>query len=391
MFFKARIGDTRVHAALLEYHRRNITNKDTISQLLKADHNISLSASSVTRHKRHWGIKGSRGTTQTMPDLDKRQFVLDEMAQDPNRKRGPRTIKERLALEHNVHLTREFIENTMREEDPEGFQSRDPTAKKISRAVLSGDGHDKLAAIGFPIWGVRDVWSGKWLGLWVVPNNRLKDTIGYLYLKLVHEYGGIPIQMTTDCGSELVTVYGFANALREEFASDLPIDILPAHKFLQSIHNITIERGWLRLRLDWGENVKIFWDAGAGIYNASDPKHDALVRWLWPTLIQAELESLKDRFNNHRVRTDKGKYLPSGLSPNIAFSLYHKYRGENGLQHVDRGVIAKLMEDIGGEDLIRFVSVDYAVHAQQIYNNLDFPKLSLSNIWDVFQAMLPHI
>lgn len=153
-----------------------------------------------------------------MPDLDKRQFVLDEMAQDPNRKRGPRTIKERLALEHNVHLTRsvrsinlllnqyiyyithrEFIENTMREEDPEGFQSRDPTAKKISRGVLvclgphqewSGNGHDKLAAIGFPIWGVRDVWSGKWLGLWVVPNNRLKDTIGYLYLKLVHEYGG---------------------------------------------------------------------------------------------------------------------------------------------------------------------------------------------------------
>lgn len=61
---------------------------------------------------------------------------------------------------------------------------------------------------------------------------------------------------------------------REEFASDLPIDILPAHKFLQSIHNITIERGWLRLRLDWGENVKIFWDAGAGIYNASDPKHE---------------------------------------------------------------------------------------------------------------------
>lgn len=108
-------------------------------------------------------------------------------------------------------------------------------------------------------------------------------------------------------------------------------------------------------------------------------------------MIQAELESLKDRFNNHRVRTDKGKYLPSGVSPNIAFSLYHKYRGENGLQHVDREVIAKLMEDIGGEDLIRFVSVDYAAHAQQIYNNLDFPKLSLSNIWDVFQAMLPHI
>lgn len=60
---------------------------------------------------------------------------------------------------------------------------------------------------------------------------------------------------------------------REELASNLPIDILPVHKFLQSIHNITIERGWLRLCLDWGENVKIYWDVGAGIYNPSDPQH----------------------------------------------------------------------------------------------------------------------
>ncbi|KAJ3924381.1 MAG: hypothetical protein NXY57DRAFT_359343 [Lentinula lateritia] len=222
----------------------------------------------------------------SMPDLDKRQLVFDEMAKNPNGKRGPRTIKECLSMEHGVHLTREFIEDTMREEDPEGFRLCDPTSEKIPRTVLvcigphqewSGDGHDKLAAIGFPIWGVRDVWSGKWLGLWVVPNNRLKDTIGYLYLKLVHEYGGVPIQMTTDCGSELVTVYGFANALREELASNLPIDILPVHKFLQSIHNITIERGWLRLCLDWGENVKIYWDVGAGIYNPSDPQHNSLV------------------------------------------------------------------------------------------------------------------
>lgn len=70
----------------------------------------------------------------------------------------------------------------------------------------------------------------------------------------------------------------FAHPLlfREEFASDLPIDVLPPHKFLQSIYNITIERGWLRLRLDWGENVKIFWDAGSGIYNASDPEHESV-------------------------------------------------------------------------------------------------------------------
>jgi hypothetical protein len=54
----------------------------------------------------------------------------------------------------------------------------------------SGDGHDKLAQIGFPIWGIRDKWSGKWLGLWVVPNNRLKLVIAYLYLRLIIELEG---------------------------------------------------------------------------------------------------------------------------------------------------------------------------------------------------------
>lgn len=95
----------------------------------------------------------------------------------------------------------------------------------------SGDGHDKLSAIGYPIWGIRDVWSGKWLGLWVLPNNCLKLAIAYLYLSLVEELGGIynlipvfhpidqtnigmSIQSTTDCGSETTQVYGFASALR---------------------------------------------------------------------------------------------------------------------------------------------------------------------------------
>lgn len=87
----------------------------------------------------------------------------------------------------------------MRLLDPKGFSLREPAAKKKHRGVLvslgphhewSADGHDKLAQIGFPIWGVRDKWSGKWLGLWVVPNNRRLKATAYLYLKLVAELGG---------------------------------------------------------------------------------------------------------------------------------------------------------------------------------------------------------
>ncbi|KAG5345375.1 hypothetical protein C0989_001598, partial [Termitomyces sp. Mn162] len=92
-----------------------------------------------------------------------------------------------------------FVRSEMHLQDPEGFTIREPGSKKIKRGVLvllgphhewSGDGHDKLAAIGFPIWGVRDVWSGKWLGLWVVPNNRRQKAVALLFLRLINEYGG---------------------------------------------------------------------------------------------------------------------------------------------------------------------------------------------------------
>ena len=60
---------------------------------------------------------------------------------------------------------------------------------------------------------------------------------------------------------------------REYFSPHLDREQLVAHMFLKSVHNITIEKGWLRVRLQWGENVKIFWDAGSDIYNSTNNHH----------------------------------------------------------------------------------------------------------------------
>jgi hypothetical protein len=140
-------------------------------------------------------------------------------------------------------LFRGFINNEMRKQDPEGFTNREPAiGKKVLRTPLialgphhkwSADGHDKLLRLGFPIYGIRDKWSGKWLGLWVVPNNRLKLAVAFLYLSLVKDLGGVlyfnliylthssidinlgmPIQSTTDAGSETTLMFALANALR---------------------------------------------------------------------------------------------------------------------------------------------------------------------------------
>ncbi|KAG2032503.1 hypothetical protein BDR03DRAFT_985638 [Suillus americanus] len=335
-------NDQLIKQILTQYHHNGITDRKKISRLLKMEHGVTMSAQS----------------THSLPVSTKQQLVLDQLAQDPLHHRGPRLVQEAIMADTG-HL------------------------------LMSGDGHDKLSKIGFPIWAIRDQWSGKWLGMWVVPNNRLKTSIAYLYLSLVYEIGGMPLQTTTDCGSETTEVYGFATALREFFSPNLSTDELSAHQFLKSVHNITIKWGWLCVRLQWGDNVKVFWEAGEEIYNDMDPRQYDLVQWLWLQLIQQELDKLKHRLNTHTVRFDRNKILPSGVSSNIAMALHKDYGAEDCLQLVDRDVVKNLMVEIGGEDLVRFVDVEYSAHAQLIFDNLGFKDLTFQNVWPIFSAMLP--
>ncbi|KAF5386057.1 hypothetical protein D9615_002423 [Tricholomella constricta] len=392
--------DPHTAAALQDYFKRNITNRKMISELLWTDHKIQLSEASVARRCKQLGLFGSGKTTREMSESDKRQLVLDQMSQDPTGRRGPRLTREAIIFNTGIHLTRKCIIDEMRLHHPEGFKLREPSVKKIKRGALtslgphhewSADGHDKLSQIGFPIWGVRDKWSGKWLGLWVLPNNRYQASVGYLYLSLVVELGGMPLQSTTDCGSETVLLYGLAAALREHFAPELEVvEFGPAHRFLKSVYNITIERGWMRLRIHWGDNVRAYWEVGQGtIYNSNIPKQYELVQWLWPKLIQQELDTFRRTMNDHTVRADKNKKLPSGISPNIAISLCHKYGATNYLQPVDVAVVQQLMQDIGGAELIQFVHADYAARAQAAYDSLHISSLTFDNVWNIFQSLLP--
>ncbi|KAF8591821.1 hypothetical protein K439DRAFT_1656506 [Ramaria rubella] len=329
-------NDPTLQFLLREYDRRGITNKQELSQLLHSEVNIVIR--SIVRSRSHMGLKASKRTTQDTPDVVKCQLVPDEMAKDP---------------------TREYVELEMRLQDPEGFKIRDLVTKKPHWVPLvtlephyewSGDGHDKLS---------------QWLGLWVVPSNCLGEVVAYLYLSVVEEVVGMPIQSTMDCGSEMMKMYGFAYALRlllqplsganrEAFAPELPISELPAHKFLCSISNTTIEWGWLHFRLQWGDNVKVIWQEGVEKYNynSNDPAEYELIQWLWPMVIQAELDWLHDHFNNHCVRKDHVKKNPSSVSPNVAMALPHKYNGQNCFQIVDTTLIHQLKEELGGADLI---------------------------------------
>ena len=67
-----------------------------------------------------------------MPHQEKVQLIIGELDKDISGSRGLDNIKARLAFQ-GIHLTRDFISDVMHEFEAEGFDHREPGAKKILR------------------------------------------------------------------------------------------------------------------------------------------------------------------------------------------------------------------------------------------------------------------
>jgi hypothetical protein len=61
---------------------------------------------------------------------------------------------------------------------------------------------------------------------------------------------------------------------RDKYHSEIDSVVLKAHEYVRSVRNISVERSWLRLRLDWGNNAVAVFQEGInnGIYQQSDPQ-----------------------------------------------------------------------------------------------------------------------
>lgn len=90
-------------------------------------------------------------------------------------------------------------------------------------------------------------------------------------MDLFSPYIGVPLQTTTDCGSETTLLYGILPI--PLFHPDLAEAGVQAHTYLRSVHNISVERTWLRLRLEFGDTAVLNFNQGVadGRYNFEDP------------------------------------------------------------------------------------------------------------------------
>ncbi|KAF7372669.1 hypothetical protein MVEN_00130200 [Mycena venus] len=389
-------------AALVIYHSEKITDNKKIVERMLLEYGIKTSASTVKRRRKEYGLMGGAATEKTLTESQIEQYVLNVMDEDTAKCWGLRTVWHKVASEKGIILTRDTVWRVMQTHDADSFSAREPTAKKIFRVQKyplgiherwSGDGHDKLYKIGFPIWMMVDDATSKVLKAWVVPSNRMGDIIAYLFLCLAEEYGGVPLQTTTDCGCETTLLYGIVNAIRDMFHPGLSEAQIQAHNYLRSVHNIAMERTWLRLRLDFGDTAVLNFNQGVADlnHNSDDVDQYELCQWLWPRLLQMDLDKWASFRNGVPMRKQKGKPGPSGvkaMSQNEAFINFESWGGVNCLLKVDKGVIRQMKEDMGGDALIAFSTPEFAARAEQAFESLGV-VLTQKNVWDVFQAMLP--
>lgn len=66
----------------------------------------SRSEATVARRRKQYGLQGSGQTTRGLPDTVKRQMVADQLSKDPKSRKGPKTVREAIAFDTGVKLTR---------------------------------------------------------------------------------------------------------------------------------------------------------------------------------------------------------------------------------------------------------------------------------------------
>ena len=95
--------------------------------------------------------------------------------------------------------------------------------------------------------------------------------------------------------------------------------------------------------------------------------HRELCRWLWAKLLQETLTQFTQERNSFKSRKDNDKPGPSGMSRNHAFSMPEQWNGKNCLLPVDVAIIQEIKKEMGGDEILEFVSQEFSECAETTY------------------------
>ncbi|KAJ7774455.1 hypothetical protein B0H14DRAFT_3095915 [Mycena olivaceomarginata] len=340
-------------------------------QKLYNDHGLKIGKTLLTNLNTYFNVPSVR---KPIPREIADQKILNEMATDTNGYRGPSTVKRNLALA-GCSIPQKKIKRTQL------------TAHSTFQEVHC-DGHEKLGAltlqmggVALPIYGVKDKWGDAVLYLKVIPNDRDSDVIGHVFLDFFELYGG----------SELGHMYAFVTGLKTAYAPGIDLMCYPAMVALYCTNNTPIEGLWRWFQDQCGKNLYIEITKGRdeGIFNPNNPIHVYLFNWIWPPIVQGELDHFTEWWNSHVIRRQHNKTMPSGVSPNKLHTHPEYYGGRCFAIPVPRDAINEFRKTIkiSGEAALAWVPEDFDVIAGQVYEMLGSPSVSAETAWDFFSQM----
>ncbi|KAJ7638088.1 hypothetical protein B0H17DRAFT_960876 [Mycena rosella] len=357
-----------------------------------------------------------------------RQAVFDAVSNDTLQLNGPMFFQ--VQLKHQGLMISRQVLNVVRgiihDHFDAGFTLHFPGHKKqlIPRVGLSAlgpwheisaDGHEKLSAqapqmgeLALPIYGYKDKYSDFLEALKLIPNSRTAAAGGHFFLDFVEETGCVPIQLTTDKGSEIGWQYAFQSTLRESFALNIDPLFYAVYMVLKSVHNTVIEGFWHWLKTKMGLNLKAIIIQGKQehIFDSNVTFHVMLFYWIFMQLIQHELDEFRAWWNQHRVRLQHDKNMPSGHVPTHArehpthfrlVTIYTHFGGIDCRIHIPKEAVAEirgyLTEEVGSrESHLGWpgVTAEFKATATAALAGIGGPTITLESAWNI-TALRPPV
>ncbi|KAJ7801551.1 hypothetical protein B0H14DRAFT_2615151 [Mycena olivaceomarginata] len=375
--------DHELKKILFEYARRSLS-LNTHLHYLEEDHQIKIGLTKLKELNKTFSVPSSCKFTEFE---EATTVIADIIARNVFQGQGPDTVKIIASLRLNLTIPRDFVRVTMKGLVGQGpSDMRQPGWQK---------GQKKQSALNMPLgffkrfmWMVMKnsvkrpfAWE-QVLWLVVLPNSRLSNTVGHIFLDMVLAFGAISVQVTFDGGSELGWLAAFQTTLREIFAPELSLEEWKPVVAVQSSSNIPIESTWSYDRKFNGRSIREVLEEGRIHLTPGDVVHTYI-----------GLDEFVDYFNNKRTRKQQNRILPSGVAPNVVFDIPSDYGLENLAIPVMQEAIDELraLIDTPREDTLCWVSEDFAVVANEIYTSLGSPKLEVLSGWAIFNVMAPLV
>ncbi|QRV92822.1 hypothetical protein RhiJN_20840 [Ceratobasidium sp. AG-Ba] len=318
-------------------------------------------------------------------------------ARAQHRTAGIQGLKNIIRSESNggiIRIPRSVITGFVHREEPEAVSARKGKAAQPrgvfkcpgSSYLWAIDQHDKWQRfylwlhIGVDTYSSYILWMKVW---WTNSNPRL---IASYYLDAAEDLGGVPRLTESDPGSENFGVANSQSTLRQMVDPTLT-GTMQHHWARGNGHmNIKPEIAWSVWRRYGAPSYEDLLQQGIdnGWYDSSVNIHMLIFRWVFMPLVQAYLDSYRDRMNTSYKRSNTKTVLPHGR-PKYIFA-----EGENFLVNVPTEAFRTVREQYANptDPVFEFVPPRFLLHITAFHHQLGFPIITRENGWACYCDIL---